>query len=377
MILSIFLTLFIGLAGGWLARRLRIPAPFMVGSMIAVALVSILTGQMVTEPSMKIFAQVISGAYIGQQISKRDIVSFPKLAKAIAGLMSLFTLNMIAMGLLFRHFFALDLVTALLSCLPGGIVDVSLMSIDMGARSDIVATLQSARLIGILLLLPAWVAFLTKKFSPKGVQTTRQQGQNDRPSSLPQQRQAKLSGKKQWVNNGLILIVASLGGLIGMELRIPVGALIFSLIFSSVLKITRNTQQLSISLRYLAQIVAGSLIGTNFTQTSLLRMVHLIIPIVLLLTSYLIINAFFGFIMYRSGLLDLQSALFASSPAGATDISLLAGELGGDMPKIAGIQISRTVYTVVVMPLLVKALASMFSCSSLANVLLNQLAEYL
>lgn len=362
MILSIFLTLFIGLAGGWLARRLRIPAPFMVGSMIAVALVSILTGQMVTEPSMKIFAQVISGAYIGQQISKRDIVSFPKLAKAIAGLMSLFTLNMIAMGLLFRHFFALDLVTALLSCLPGGIVDVSLMSIDMGARSDIVATLQSARLIGILLLLPAWVAFLTKTFSPnpKGSQTTRQPRQNDRPSSLPQQRQAKLNGKKQWVNNGLILIVASLGGLIGMELRIPVGALIFSLIFSSVLKITRNTQQLSISLRYLAQIVAGSLIGTNFTQTSLLRMAHLILPIVLLLTSYLIINAFFGFIMYRSGLLDLQSALFASSPAGATDISLLAGELGGDMPKIAGIQISRTVYTVVVMPLLVKALASMF-----------------
>ncbi|WP_165329476.1 AbrB family transcriptional regulator [Streptococcus tangpeifui] len=360
MVLSIFLTLFIGFAGGWLARRLRIPAPFMVGSMIAVALVSILTGRMVTEPSMKIFAQVISGAYIGQQISKRDILSFPKLGKAIAGLMSLFTLNMIAIGLLFQHFFALDLVTALLSCLPGGIVDVSLMSIDMGARSDIVATLQSARLIGILLILPAWVAFLTKKFSPKGAQPKRQQGQNNQPSSLPQRKPAKLSGKKQWINNGLILTVASLGGLIGMELGIPVGALIFSLIFSSILKITRDTRQLSISLRYLAQIVAGSLIGTNFTQTSLLRMAQLIIPILLLLTSYLIINAFFGFIMYRSGLLDLQSALFASSPAGATDISLLAGELGGDMPKIAGIQISRTIYTVVVMPLLVKALASIF-----------------
>lgn len=58
--------------------------------------------------------------------------------------------------------------------------------------------------------------------------------------------------------------------------------------------------------------------------------------------------------MYKRGILDLQSALFASSPAGATDISLLAGDLGGDMAKIAGIQISRTLYTVIVMPLLVK-----------------------
>lgn len=83
-------------------------------------------------------------------------------------------------------------------------------------------------------------------------------------------------------------------------------------------------------------------------------MFHLIVPIMLLLASYLLINVFFGYMMYKRGILDLQSALFASSPAGATDISLLAGDLGGDMAKIAGIQISRTLYTVIIMPLLVK-----------------------
>lgn len=66
---------------------------------------------------------------------------------------------------------------------------------------------------------------------------------------------------------------------------------------------------MSKSIRYVAQIFAGSLIGTNFTHDSLARMTHLIIPIILLLTSYLIINAFFGFVMYKKGILDLQSAL--------------------------------------------------------------------
>ncbi|CAM3556292.1 hypothetical protein STPL106120_10640 [Streptococcus pluranimalium] len=82
----------------------------------------------------------------------------------------------------------------------------------------------------------------------------------------------------------------------------------------------------------------------------------LVIPIVLLPGSYLVINVFFGRWIARRRLLDVQSALFASSPAGATDISLLAGDLGGDMPKIATIQICRTLYTVVIMPLIVKVI---------------------
>lgn len=356
MILQIAFTLLVGLLGGLAAKKLQVPAPFMIGSMVAVAVFSIITGQMKMEVSMKIFAQIISGAYIGQQVSKKDLLNLPRLAVSIASLMILFTINMILMGFVFILCFKMDAVTAFLSCLPGGIVDVSLMSIDMGAQSDIVATLQSARLVGILIILPVWVAFITKRFAStdQKKETVLSASHLVKDDIAEEEPVNKRSLKDEWLNNAFVLAVASIGGLIGMWLAIPVGALIFSLIFSCALKITKNTQQMSKSIRYVAQIFAGSLIGTNFTHDSLARMTHLIIPIILLLTSYLIINAFFGFVMYKKGILDLQSALFASSPAGATDISLLAGELGGDMPKIAGLQISRTLYTVIVMPMLVR-----------------------
>lgn len=61
---------------------------------------------------------------------------------------------------------------------------------------------------------------------------------------------------------------------------------------------------------------------------------QLIFPAITLLFSYLVINFIFAFSAYRLGFLDLQSALFASSPAGATDIVLIAGDFGGDMPKL-------------------------------------------
>lgn len=352
--LSILMTLLVGTLGGLVAKRLSIPAPFMIGSMVAVALASILTKQVEAISPMKIFAQIISGAYIGQSVSKSDLLNLPKLAKSIISLMSLFTLNMLLLGGIFVYCFDLDPVTALLSCLPGGIMDVSLMAVDMGAKADMVATLQSARLVGMLLFLPVWVTFWVNRFDPKA-RTTKK-----RIVKSANSQKARPFRKEQLWNNVQVLSIASIGGLIGLELKIPVGALIVSLLFSTALKVLRQTSQMPSTLRYIAQVFAGSIIGTSFTQDSLLQMGRLIVPILLLLSSYLIINLFFGYIMYKKGILDLQSALFASSPAGATDISLLAGELGGDMPKIAGIQISRTLYTVVIMPLLVKWLISIW-----------------
>lgn len=345
MVLQLIETFIVGWFGGVIGKKIHLPAAFMTGSMIAVAVFSILTEHSYMPSTLKTFAQIISGAYIGQQITKADLLNFPRLGKSVLFLMVLFTINMFAMGFLFHFLFHLDLVTALLSSMPGGIMDVSLISIDMGAQSEIVATMQLTRLVGMLLILPTWISFLLKKI-----------GNNTDINSTKTTIKNQSIIKDTFLNDSFILIISSIGGLIGLYVGIPVGALIFSLLFSSILKIVKNTQQMNSKMRYLAQILAGSIIGSTFTRHSLTQISKLIIPATILLISYLIINVLFGFIVYKKGSLDLKSALFASSPAGATDISLIAGELGGDMPKIAVIQISRTIYTIAVLPNLVRLL---------------------
>lgn len=348
MLVKILGTLIIGFLGGIIAKRLKMPAAFMTGSMLAVAACSIVSNAMFMPGSLKVIAQIVSGAYIGQQVSKQDLLNFPKLAKSIVLLMTLFTVNTFVMGFLFARFFSIDLITALLSCLPGGIMDVSLISIDMGAQAEIVATMQLARLVGMLLILPYWIAFILKRL-----------GKNEQPETdeTTVSKPLPFGTNRELTNNLLILLVAGAGGLLGMYLQVPVGALIFSLIFSCGLKLLKNTAPLNNKVRQLAQILAGSIIGSTFTRESLEQISQLILPACLLLGSYLLVNVLFGFIVYRRGILDLRSALFASSPAGATDISLIAGELGGDMPKIAGIQICRTLYTIIVLPILVRLVA--------------------
>lgn len=353
---KIILTLLVGLGGGLVAKSLKLPAAFMTGSMLSVAVFSITTGEMFMPVTLKTLAQIVSGAYIGQQVTKQDLLNFPKLAKSICLLMFLFTVNTFAMGLFFSYAFKLDLITALLSCLPGGIMDVSLISIDMGAKAEIVAMMQLVRLVGMLLILPYWITFLLRKLGAKddSEETEAAATDNNKEGAKKRIKQLPFGTLTTWGNNLLILCVAGVGGFLGLYLGIPVGALIFSLLFSCTLKIIKNTAPLSNSIRYLAQILAGSIIGSTFTQESLNQISQMLLPACLLLGSYLVVNVVFGFIAYKRGILDLRSALFASSPAGATDISLIAGELGGDMPKIAGIQICRTLYTIIVLPNLIR-----------------------
>ena len=49
----------------------------------------------------------------------------------------------------------------------------------------------------------------------------------------------------------------------------------------------------------------------------------------------------------------MKSAMFASAPGGATDMTLIAADLNADLTKIALIQALRAAYVVSVMPLLI------------------------
>ncbi|WP_326930184.1 AbrB family transcriptional regulator [Enterococcus sp. RIT-PI-f] len=348
MIIQIVFTLLIALIGGLIFKRMKIPAAFMTGGMIAVAILSILTNQMAMPRSMKFFAQVISGAYIGQQSSRNTFLQLKHLILPIIFLMSLFTINSFILGAIFVHFFSMDWTTALLSCLPGGIMDVSLISIDMGANAEIVATMQLARLVGMLIILPQWSKLILTTFAKKNKQQKSRTNKDNQ--SAPS---VTIVAKKSMTNDIKILFIAFIGGSLGVFLGIPVGALIFALLFSFMYKLRVDPFSLSPYVRYGAQILAASIIGSTFTMHSLSQMKTLVFPIIILFIGFLLVNITFTLIVSHFDILDTQSAIFASSPAGATDISLIAADLGGDLTSIASIQITRTLFAIVVLPQLI------------------------
>lgn len=354
--MNIILTFGVAYFGALLAKKGKLPAPGMTGSLIAVSLVSVASGWMKFPIEVKMFAQIITGAYIGQQISRKDLRGFLQLYKPILILLVFLTLNTFFMGFIISGFCNIDLTTALISCVSGGIMDMSLISIDMGADTNIVAFMQLVRLCGILLILPYWVKLLCRSETvcETPLEETKENFHNKFNSFL--NKFIKTDIHKFVFTLCIYLFVGSIGFISG----IPAGALTFSMLASMLLKVETTVSNMPFKVRFFAQILAGALVGCSFTKESLALIQHLFIPAILLLMSYLVLNYTYAKVVVKLNFMDFQSAIFASSPAGATDIALIAGELGADMPRIAVIQITRLIYSIAIVPLLIKAFVAIF-----------------
>lgn len=351
--MSILLTVVVAVAGWRLAKKLGLPAPAMLGSMLAVGITNMIFDYAYLPPYIKTIAQAVSGAFIGIQISKKDIRNFRYLFKPFLLLILLLTANTLLTGSLIRRITGIDHMTAMLGCVAGGVSDISLLSIDLGGDTAIVALMQTLRLVGVLLIFPYWVRFFTRK-EGESEEDTRLLTGNLEPGHTWLDRLIR----DERVKVVFTLAVSILTGFLGKWSGMPAGAMVFAMAAVALLNINTSTCRIPVKEKDLAQLMAGSVVGCSVTRAVFQRMdLSLFLSLVLLLVNYWLVNLFFSLYCKRRGLLDLKSAMLASAPGGATDMSLIAADLNADLTKIALIQVLRAVYAVTLMPAIIVLLA--------------------
>ena len=104
------------------------------------------------------------------------------------------------------------------------------------------------------------------------------------------------------------------------------------------------------------QVLAGSLIGLSITMDTIRNLKNIILPTITLIVGYIVANFIISYLMAKTRKIDRISAMFASSPGGASDMALVASEIGGDSPKIAVLQIIRLVSCYIIFPVWTKFL---------------------
>lgn len=336
------LTLCIAICGWWVAKKLKLPAPAMLGSMIAVSFANLISDTMYLPMSIKVFTQAISGAYIAAQITRADICNIRNLVKPIVILMIMFTINTFVMGILIHFVCDIDITTALLSCVAGGVSDISLIAMDMNVDVGTVAMMQTSRLICVLLFFPYWIRYMT-----------RHEGcESDEATSFLHQT-TSLSSKASISKVIVTMLISIWFGYLGNNSGIPAGAMIFPMVVIVICNCTTSIVTIPLPLKDIAQLLAGALIGTSISSSTFKDIQSTIVPVVLLLISYWIVNYAYAYISKKRNFLDLKSALFASAPGGATDMTLIAADLHADLTKIAVIQLARLFYAIAIAPLLI------------------------
>ena len=342
---NLSLTLIVGLFGLWAGKKLHLPVPNMLGPMFAVAAFNVFTGYATIPPSIKFFTQIINGTFIGAGIYLADVYVLRKMIPAsIVNILGMLLFG-ILVGCLLYAMTPYDLVTMLFSAAPGGMVDTPLISHDFGAEVGVVAVMQLVRVVTAMSIIPFVLRAILKR--------------QNHQRRLKEERVSRVEMKPagfDWKNFALSLLVGSICGLIGILLDVPAGALIFAMIGTAVFNIFTNRGFMPAKVRSIAQLLAGSLIGSAITMQSLIQMKSLLIPALILAAACIIFDLLLSYIFVKFLRVDLATALFANAAGGGADTAIMALEYNANGAAVALMHTFRMCAIILFYPIIVHLL---------------------
>ncbi len=342
--LRFLITLVVCTAAGLLLKRLKVPGGMLVGALIGAALLNVLTPYGYMPYAGRFSAQVAAGAYVGAMFDRTQLKSARRVWKPYLFVMVFFLSANLLAGFLIWKTGACDLMTALLSCVPGGMSDTPLIAADLGADVGVVAILQFIRMCVGVALMPTLIAALTP---PSEHAEAAAEGE-------------RASKKKQPLTLAAATVaIAALGGALGKLAGLPAGVLVGSMVIVIVMNLTYGRAYLPMPLKRAAQILSGAYIGCTLTPESIGRLKNLLLPAVIILAVYVPMSLLCGHLIARVLHRDMREALLTASPGGASDMALIAADLGVESTDLMVTQVLRMVTVVLLFPQLVYRLCSL------------------
>ena len=340
--INLILTLIIAILGGYLASKKKIPAAYMLGALFLVAIFNIFFNKAFLPNYFKFITQVATGTFIGSKFHSEDV---KMLKKVIVPGMTMVVL-MIAFSFLLSYlmstFLGIDNLTSFFATAPGGIMDISLIAYDFKANTSQVALLQLIRLISVI----SFVPFFTKKCYKRNTKEK---------ISFEQKIKSEIKEEKSFL---FTVIVGIIGGIVGYFSHLPAGTMSCSMALVAYFNVKTHKAYMPLTLRKIIQSFGGALIGAKVTLSDVIALKDLILPIILIIIGFCLMNVLVGFFLYKTTKFSLSTALLSASPGGMSDISLMAEDLGANGPQVASMQFLRAIFIVGIYPIIIKILFS-------------------
>ncbi len=348
---NIILTILCGFVVGYTFHKLKVTGGMMIGALVGSAIFNIVTDNGYLPYEMKFLSQVIAGAFIGCTIRKEDLKNIKSMIAPIFVAITMFLILNITVGFLIYNNSDMDLPTAFMSAIPGGISDIPIIAIDFGANPSKVAAMQFARLVAGIAVFPS----IIKLFSDKN--------SDDENISKKDEDAEKPKTKKTYDYKFVVLtiVVACIGGFAGKVIGTSGGVLIFAMIFTIVLKFRVDETDIPPIARRFAQLLSGCFIGSAMVWADVLELRTLVVPIIILLIGYFLNCIITGFMLHKLFGFHIQEGMLSVAPAGASDMALIAADMGVGSPRLAMIQMSRLVLVIAVFPQVISVIISIFS----------------
>ena len=307
--------------GGAIWASLGLPLAWLMGAAIATGILCF-SGLDVTLPKFLYWPSLaIIGAGVGLTITP-DVAAqivrwFPFMAvMAFAGVI----LAAIATPIVARKG-EMDKSTAFFGLMPGGVIEMANIGEPHGADRTTIAALHAIRVALVVGILPLGLYSL---FPQTGFLTATQ---NLEPAML-----------------GLVIIIAIIGGYVGMKLNLPAAWLLGSLLLvGAVTAVGTFEGQIPAIPIAIAQVIVGMSLGAKFQRDRLRKIPKAIAAGTPALFLIILIMAGLGFLASQFLPMDAPTMILAFSIGGLAEMVLTARSLELDMAMVAAFQSIRAI----------------------------------
>lgn len=351
---NLCLTFLAGLLFGYFFYKIRVPGGMMVGAIVGVAALNIFFGRAYMPSYAKYAAQITAGAFIGCSVEKNDILQLKKLIQPALFILTVLLLLNLTMGFLIYFISPLDLLTSMMSCIPGGMNDIPIISADMGADAPKVVVMQFIRMAAGIGLFPSLISIVSSRQNKK---INDDLPLNTSKSIKEQAISLDFNTKSAFVRTAAIATVC---GIIGKLLNMPAGILVFSMIGVCYYKLRFDNAFMPMWTKRIAQVLSGAYIGCCISFSDVKELKYLVIPALLLLTGYFSTCILGGKILSKYFNMSTKEAMLALTPAGASDMALISSDLGIHSTDLNVLQVIRLVVVVSVFPQIINIIVKVF-----------------
>lgn len=314
-------TLAAGGLGGWAFSILGVPLPWLLGSLLTIAALSLAGLSLNTPWGSRQTGQVFLGTGIGLKFTLPVaffvaehiwIMVLSALASISFGLVAAFILQRIT---------RIDIATAYFSCVPGGVAEMSIQAERYGGETGPVAMAQSLRLLCVVMTVPIGLTWYGASGDPL--------------FDIPSLAFDPLGFA------ALMAVCIVLGGLLAIP-RIGNAWMLGPLTGAALLTVLDvNMSGMPDIFLNIAQVLLGSTLGLRYRKDVVVRLKTFIPPAVISTIALVGLNILFGIGIGLATGLPIASLILSVAPGGMPEMAITAKVLGLAVPLVVAFHIVR------------------------------------
>lgn len=342
-----------GAAGASLGHRLPVPAGVLVGTLTGVGVAAGGGSALLGLPQLSVplwvngLLQILLGMMVGFRMTRDSLRSGTHALAPATLLAAVLILTSVVSALIAAPLASLDVVTALFAAAPGGMTEMSTVSVSFGADGAAVTAVQLVR----VLLAVAIANVLLARLRSKGEAGAPEPGsRQERRDGASEEGTGHAESLKRL---GVAVPWGVAGGLVGIVSGAPAGGIVGALACSAGYRLLTGSPVPVKGFQIGVQALAGGVIGLGVSGEFLGQLVRLAGAGALILSVQMLLWLVTGWLLLRLFGFDLPTAALASSPGGMSEIVSTANQGGADVVTVTFVHLVRLSSIVVVVPLLV------------------------